>query len=107
MMMAAAARLYFDYIVLPEACLWHNLSRPLMTDKPNNPLSQLAELQNLTQKALQPSVALMADWQKAFQPSAPLMAEWQKTLQSSAAVVEQWQKWFAVQTKELKKPPRE
>jgi hypothetical protein len=77
-----------------------------MTDEPNDPLSQFAELQKRAQKALQPSAALMADWQrafqpsvalmaewqKAFQPSAPLMAEWQKTLQSYAALLEQWQK---------------
>ena len=43
-----------------------------MTDERNDPQ---------THKALQPAVALMAEWQKALQPSVALMAEWQKALQ--------------------------
>ena len=58
-----------------------------MTNKPNDPLSQLGELQKLTQKALQPSAAVMADWQQAFQPSVALMAEWQKAFQPSAPLM--------------------
>jgi hypothetical protein len=54
-----------------------------MADERNDPLAHTA---------LQPAVALMAEWQKALQPSVALMAEWQKAFQPSAAQMNDWQK---------------